>query len=247
MVLLVTPVAAVGCDPGERGEQAPSEPAAEGESPGFFERMRRRLEPREPYALDDVSREVAAGAESEVECDRDSLEVYRGAELTYESPLHVHPAFGERLGRFEKIADEVARELYSREPRSIRHAGAFACRTVRGRESRLSEHALGNALDLVGFSFGRLPPAEEAAEGKGGSGEEGELPARLRRPFEVTVREHWDADPDDEVEVLHQRFLRTLAERLEEERVFRGMIGPSQSGHQRHLHLDVGPYRYIRL
>lgn len=247
MVLLVAQAAPAGCDSGRGGDQDSSDPTAEQESPGFFERLRRRLEPREAYPLDDVSREVAAGAGPELECDRDSLEVYRGSELTYETPLHVHPAFTERLGRFEVIAKEVAREVYSREPRSIRHAGAFACRTVRGRESRLSEHALGNALDLVGFSFGRLPPDEETAEGKGGAGEDNDLPARLRRPFEVSVGAHWEADADDEAAVLHQRFLRTLAERLEEERVFRGMIGPSQSGHQRHLHLDVGPYRYIRL
>jgi hypothetical protein len=61
----------------------------------------------------------------------------------------------------------------------------------------------------------------------------------------VTIREHWGTDAEDEQ--VHRDFLRELADRLEDERVFRSMTGPSQAGHAGHLHLGMPPWRYIRL
>ena len=231
---------AVACGAGDGDGAEPSR------DDGVVGWLHRAVERREPYELDDVTREV--GTEEEVECDRESLTRYRGETVRYATALDVHPAFVERLKRFEAIVEEEAVEHYGRAPRRIQHAGAFACRTVRGRGDRLSEHALGNALDVTGFSFGRLPreesePSEEQASAKGG--EAPELPPRLRRPFRVSVREHWSSKDDEDA--IHRQFLRGLTERLEEEDVFRGMIGPSEPGHRSHLHLDAGPYSYVRL
>ena len=215
---------------------------------GFFGWVQRRVQPRDPYALDDMPR--SRDPAEELECDRESLERYEGEHVEYARALNVDPAFVERLERFEELVHELAIETYGRGPRRVLHVGAFACRTVRGREERISEHALGNALDVTGFSFGRWHPPETpdgvATEMGGAEAAPPEPPPEsLRRPFRVTVREHWDTD--DEADQVHRAFLRTLAGRLQEERVFRSMIGPSQAGHAGHLHLGMPPWRYIRL
>lgn len=188
----------------------------------------------EPYALDDVSREV--GASEEASCDRESLTRYEGDAIDWAGALQVHPAFTERLERLEAIASEVGVTVYGRAPAKIEHAGAFACRTVRGRETRLSEHALGNAVDVVGFRFPRLPDDQKGPA---------DLPDGLRRRFYITVGAHWEARGEEDRP--HERFFQKLTDRLAEDRVFRGMIGPADEGHARHLHFDMGPYEYLRL
>lgn len=35
----------------------------------------------------------------------------------------------------------------------IRHYGVFSCRTIRGRSTRLSQHAFSNAIDITGFTL----------------------------------------------------------------------------------------------
>jgi len=102
----------------------------------------------------------------------------------------------------------------------------------------VSEHALGNAIDVLGFDFGPATKTEPLPA---------ELPKTLRGPFEVRVRRHWQATTTPTAEV-HARFLRELTERLADRRdVFRSMFGPGHRGHADHFHFDMSPWRYVDL
>jgi hypothetical protein len=187
------------------------------------------------YPLDTVDRWMDPG--ERVECDRAGLTSYKGTKLRYSGAVLVNPAFQERLMRFEDVVSEVAREVYGREPRRIRHYGAFSCRPTRRRARLVSEHALGNALDVVGFDFG---PATKAAPLQPG------LAKALRHPFEVRVARHWGKEAG--IAATHARFLSLLTDRLRERPdIFRSMFGPGHGGHDDHLHLDVSPWRYVDL
>jgi len=170
-------------------------------------------------------------------CNPKGMLQYRGTRLHYAGAVLVSPAFRERLARFEQVAAEVAREVYGREPRLVRHYGAYNCRSTRNRKYLVSEHALGNALDLVGFDFGAAPRAQALPEG---------LPRALKLPFQVRVQRHWRAT--GEVGAFHAQFLARLTERLEaRDDIFRSMFGPGHGGHSDHLHLDAAPWRYVDL
>ncbi len=205
---------------------ASSTAVAAGQAPGW---LRRLLPGYEPYALDDVPRYLAEG--EPIACDPGSLVAHRGETVRFRSTVRVHPEFKTRLLALERIAHDVGVEVYGRAPRRIRHAGTFNCRLVRGRRRRISEHALGNAIDIKAFEFGPLRRAARADAPE-------DLPRRLTRGFVVTVARHWEDDG------AHGRFLRALTDRLWEERVFRGMIGPSHPRHENHLHFEMGPWRF---
>jgi hypothetical protein len=180
------------------------------------------------YPLDGLDRTVAARGPAR--CPRLPSVIYRGTRLRYDPPARVHPAFAERLKRFEDVVVEVAQEQFGRAPISLRHAGTFSCRRIGGYPTLLSEHAFGNGIDLVGFAF----PAAAGAR---------LLPPALRRPFTVTLAD-WRNPPD----TPRARFLDTLARRLVERRdVFRVLLGPAYPGHKGHFHFDVAPYRLVAI
>jgi hypothetical protein len=186
------------------------------------------------YPLDDVSRWVESAALSCAD-DSSQLVTYRGDHLRYERPIRVHPAFRDRLTIFETIVDEVAREHFGRPPRRIKHFGAYACRTVRGRPSLLSEHALGNALDVAGFDFGPMPRKSAAFAS---------TPKPLRRAFQIRLDKHWAERAG--VTSPYSAFLRELAARIvARPDVFRVVLGPGWPGHHNHFHLDNAPYRLV--
>jgi hypothetical protein len=145
-----------------------------------------------------------------------------------------HPAFRERLERFEQLVTELAVEHYGRAPRRLAHLGAYACRSMRARRERISEHALGNALDFQGLDFGPLARRASAPP---------ELPRHLRAPFRVRVRSHWA--PSRPQDAHHARFLHRLVATLQRRPdIFRGIVGPPRPRHHDHLHLDAAPWRY---
>ena len=193
------------------------------------------------YELDSLDRFLDQ-SQKKVRCAPESLVTYRGVAIRYHVPVTINPAFQERLGRFEGVVAEVSREVYGRPPRRIQHYGAYSCRTSRNRSRRLSEHALGNALDVVGFDFGPATKAEPLTP---------ELPRRLTQSFQVRVAKHWSpglAPERDAVARAHARFLHLLTERLVARRdIFRGFVGPSDPSHTDHFHFDVAPWRYVRL
>lgn len=188
------------------------------------------------YALDALSRWVEP--QERLQCPYTELTRYRGTAIRLAPAVRIAEPFQRKLLRFERAVKETAVAIYGRAPRRIRHMGAYNCRRVRGRPTRLSEHALGNAIDVIGFDFGPAPrkqwrPVKVSKE----------LPRRLRWRFRVRIGAHWAASRG--AAAIHSRFLRTLAERLKKEPdLFRVMLGPRHPGHRNHFHLDAGPWHY---
>jgi len=165
-------------------------------------------------------------------CPSDTLVHRRGDAFRYR--VRVHPEFAERLGRFEQVVVDLAMTHYGRAPRRMVHGGTYNCRRARGRRGRISEHAFGNAIDLEGFDFGRLPRDSELPAG---------VHRRFRRPFQLRIGRHWS--PRRSRDALHAQFLHDLAEKLRRRPdIFRGIVGPPRPRHRNHLHLDASPWRY---
>ena len=177
------------------------------------------------YPLDGYDR--SAPGSGKAKCPDVQLVSYEGDALRYHKPLKVSPFFRERLLQFELVVKDVARRHYGREPSAIVHYGAFNCRRINGRK-KLSEHSLGNALDVAGFSFDADPM----------------LPGPLGDDLRIRLLEHWRAT--DPVGAHHADFLHDLARELAARPdIFRGMLGPGAAGHENHFHLDVGVWRYL--
>jgi hypothetical protein len=190
----------------------------------------------DPYALDELPRNATPDAG--IECHPELLLSYRGDHVKLEPPARIAEPFRERLQRFERALSEIGVAVYGRAPSRIMHAGAYACRQIAHRQERLSEHALGNAIDVTGFRFPALAASNETFE----------LPARLRAPFVVTVARDWNGnDSGGEAAGRHRQFFEALARTLRERPLFRSAIGPADPNHQTHLHLDMAPWSYVRL
>jgi hypothetical protein len=179
------------------------------------------------YPLDALSRQVVGSAR----CPDVALETYGGSTIRYVKPTRIYVGFEEPLRGFEEIVRQAAVEVYGRPPRRLRHLGTYACRAIRGIRALLSEHALGNAIDVEGFDFGPAPRG-------------GKAPPGLRGAFTVRIEKHWNGHRG--VAALHARFLRLVAERtIARPDLFRVVLGPSYPGHHNHFHLDVAPYRLV--
>lgn len=188
------------------------------------------------YPLDRVPRVLEPG--DPLPCEAGDLELvsYKSERFRYQKPVRVHPAFAERLPVFEAIVEEVARRYYGRAPRRIVHLGAYACRVMRRYPDWVSEHALGNAIDIAGFDFGPMSRATALPEA---------APKALRRAFSVRLEKHWTASGAGAV---HAAFLRELATRLiERPDLFPVVLGPAFPGHKNHFHLDHAPYRVVEV
>jgi len=186
--------------------------------------------PTEPYPLDAIERFLPQG--QRLRCDTAGMVQHRNRALRY--AVRVNPAFVPRLERFEALVTELATDHYGRPPRRLIHRGSFSCRSARGRRGRISEHAFGNALDLQGFDFGRLPQNADVPD---------DFPRHLRRPFRLRVLSHWS--PRRARDAHHAAFLHLLAETLHRRPdIFRGIVGPPRRRHRDHLHLDAAPWRY---
>jgi hypothetical protein len=188
------------------------------------------------YPLDTLDRSLDVA--EKLVCDARPLVAYQGRSLRYRGTVWINPAFRERLERFEDLVRDVALEIYGRVPRRLDHFGAYNCRSTRHHAGRISEHALGNALDVAGFEFGPAPKQGAASP----------LPRALRGAFRVRVSEHWRPQGDNPVSALHARFLHELTARCEERSdVFRVLIGPNQRDHADHFHFDMSPWRDVNL
>jgi hypothetical protein len=184
----------------------------------------------ESYGLDADARFVAE--DQEIECAPQEMVKHRSKALRY--AVIAHPDFVVRLERFEAFVTQLAIEHYGRAPRKLVHKGVFACRSMRTRTDRISEHALGNAIDLQGFDFGPLPKKALMPES---------MPRAMRRAFSVRVLKH--GTPKRARDAYHAEFLHRLAEELRERpEIFRGIVGPPRPRHRDHLHLDAAPWRY---
>lgn len=196
--------------------------------------------PLEPYPLDDIPRVV--DVRGPMRCPAVPLVPHPGERVRWKTALKVHPAFAQRLEAFEAVVAEVATAVYGRAPARIAHLGSFNCRRIRRYPDLLSEHGVGNAIDVSAFEFPALTRAEARQSA---------LPKALRRAFTVSVLDHWDG-PEEEAPIqpkaLHRRFLRELTAALERRpEIFRVMLGPAYPGHDNHFHFDCAPYRLVVL
>ena len=184
----------------------------------------------EAYPLDYEPRHLEE--DEKVQCTPDQMVRHRSKALRYS--VTAHPEFVVRLERFEAFLIQLATEHYGRAPRKLIHRGVFSCRTLRSRSSRVSEHALGNAIDVQGFDFGPLPRRAEVPA---------DLPKAMRRAFSIRVLTHWS--PKRERDAYHAKFLHRLVEELRvRPDIFRGIVGPPRPRHADHIHLDAAPWRY---
>ena len=67
-------------------------------------------------------------------------------------PATMSCALAARLDEFErKVVQPLARAELGQRVIRINHLGSFSCRSVNGGRGRLSQHALGKAIDIAGF------------------------------------------------------------------------------------------------
>lgn len=185
--------------------------------------------PQGKLALDDLERVVEE--KGPIRCPKVELVHYAGDVVRYGSPVRVNAEFRDRLRLFEAVVRDAAVTVYGRSPRRIVHLGTFNCRRIRTWPTYLSEHGLGNAIDVAGFDFAPLPRGTK-------------LPVDLRRGFRVRLDPDWRGK--EGAGAVHARFLREVAARLvERPDIFRVMLGPAYPGHHNHFHLDCAPWRIV--
>jgi hypothetical protein len=184
------------------------------------------------YPLDRLRRSSHGAAAS---CPRLELRRFRGDTLQFLPSVRVVEPFRERLLEFERVVREVSERVYSRPPSAILVAASYGCRSVRGKQLRLSEHALGNAIDIAGFRFSPLAKSKSA----------GGAPA-LAEGFDVRVDQHWRGR-GSALRRRHSRFLHELTAALLEHDTFRTLLGPAHRDHSDHFHFDMAPEHYVDL
>lgn len=193
-----------------------------------------------PYPLDGIVRWLSD--KKQVRCPRVELVTWRGDSVHYKTPVRVYTHFAEHLAQFEIVLRDTAVEVYGRAPKAIAHLGTLNCRATRTWPEIISEHAMGNGIDVAGFDFAPLPAKAPGPQG---------LPKALRKAFSVRLLAHWkvpERKAEDAVAQLHARFLRRLVERLTARPdIFRVMLGPAYPGHANHFHFDCAPWRLISI
>jgi hypothetical protein len=204
--------------PGPRGVEARRAAAAHSGSRG--------------YPLDRLRRSYGAGAAS---CPKLELRRFGGDSLRFLPAARVVEPFRKRLLALERVVREVSLRVYERTPAAILVAASYGCRSVRGQQRRLSEHAMGNAIDIAGFRFA---PLEGKAAGK--------VPRALAAGFDVRVDQHWKGR-GNAIRRRHARFLKELTSALLARDVFRTLLGPGHRDHSDHFHFDMAPQHYVDL
>jgi hypothetical protein len=177
----------------------------------------------EVYAFDGLPREL----DGVLSCPEVGLVEYAGANVQLRPAARVTAPFRQRLIELEQVVRDTALPLYGRAPSALLIAASYDCRPVTGNRKRLSEHGIGNAIDITGFRFDPDPATGEAA-------------------FDVRIDRHWKAKGDALVE-RHARFLRSLTQALLDRNVFRTLLGPAHPDHKDHFHFDMAPHHYVEL
>lgn len=185
------------------------------------------------YSLDGRSRDASS---EEASCPEVELQSYQGDLFRFVPTLRVAEPFAERLRRFEQVVAEVSRQHFGRAPVRALNAGAYVCRPIAHRKSRLSEHAFGNALDLTGFEFSAVPNCKVIFPS---------LPTPLCKRFAVRVSDVSRGALHGVDKEMQDAFWRELVKRLVDEGTFRSVIGPSDPNHRTHYHLDMAPYSHV--
>ena len=139
-----------------------------------------------------------------------------GAGLLFQPQARVNCAFAQRLERFETIVQEEARSILKSPVKSIVHLGTYNCRRMAAYPTWVSEHSFANAIDVATFV--------------------------LKNGRTVEVERDW-VPAEKPAATAAAQFLRRLARRLYDEKVFSVVLTPSfDAHHKNHLHLDGAPY-----
>jgi hypothetical protein len=134
--------------------------------------------------------------------------------ITYAGPLMIDCSLALALPAIEKVIQEEAVKHLGEPITRITTLGSYSCRSVRGWRERISQHALGNALDMAAFST------------KAGS------KASVMRDYEIGV---------EAPSTPRGRFLRAIYRRLWSEGGVTRVLGPEwDAAHRDHFHLDRG-------
>ena len=168
-----------------------------------------------PYRLDPFPRSPELVTEG---CPDVPLVDHPGSPVAWRPALRIHPAFVPSVQDVERAFTSAAVARYGRAPLALLSASSHRCRTMRDRPERLSEHALGNALDIRGIVI----------EFDGGQ-------------LEITVREHWGTGS------IHDQFLHDAIRAVIEGARVRGVIGPPTADHLDHFHVDHGPSEFVAI
>jgi hypothetical protein len=188
------------------------------------------------YPLDSFERTLSSG---QLSCPAVDARDFAGTSLRFSPAAKVIEPFRQRLVAFEQVVREVSERVYGRWPSAILVAASYGCRSVGGTNRKLSEHALGNAIDITGFEFAPL----------GGLALPAWTPAPLTTllsGFQVRVDRHWKATGDADA-LRHAYFLDQLTRTLIERGVFRTLLGPAHPDHADHFHFDMAPWNYVHL
>jgi hypothetical protein len=175
---------------------------------------------------------------------------FPGESLRFSPPAKVIEPFRQRLLAFEQVVREVSQRVYARWPSAILVAASYGCRSVGGSNAKLSEHALGNAIDITGFEFAPTPFAPTL--GATPFALPVALPAWAPAPlellggFQVRVDRHWKATADA-TSARHAYFLDQLTRELIQRDIFRTLLGPAHPDHADHFHFDMAPWTYVHL
>ena len=89
---------------------------------------------------------------SDSRCHVDTAVRVSRIEAALNRPVTMSCAMASRLDEFEReVVQPLARDELGHRVERIDHLGSFSCRANTSRPSRLSQHALGKAIDIAGF------------------------------------------------------------------------------------------------
>ena len=139
-----------------------------------------------------------------------------GAGLHFQPHARVNCAFAQRLTRFESIMQEEARSVLRSPVASIVQLGTYNCRRMAAYPDWVSEHSFANPIDIATFI--------------------------LKNGRRVEVERDW-VRAEKPAATPAAQFLRRLARRLYDEKVFSVVLTPSfDAHHKNHFHLDGAAY-----
>lgn len=134
--------------------------------------------------------------------------------ITYAGPLMIDCSLALALPAVEKVIQEEAVKHLGEPITRITTLGSYSCRSVRGWRERISQHGLGNAMDMAAFSTKRGDKAS------------------VQRDYQIGV---------EEPEKPRGKFLRAIYGRLWREGGVTRVLGPEwDAAHRDHFHLDRG-------
>ena len=134
--------------------------------------------------------------------------------ITYAGPLLIDCSLALALPAVEKVIQEEAVKHLGEPITRVTTLGSYSCRNIRGWRERISQHAIGNAMDMAAFSTKRGQKAS------------------VMRDYEMGVEAPLTA---------RGRFLRAIYSRLWSEGGVTRVLGPEwDAAHRDHFHLDRG-------